>query len=73
MTPTPNDFTVRISSIKEQNGAGASGHIEPQMLVTFMVGPHGPFTKTFPKTGFDPTVAKSDLAQFAANLRHLAS
>ncbi len=72
MTPTP-DYTVKIQSIKEQNGAGAGGHIEPQMLVTFTVGQHGPFTKTFPKQGFDPTTAKSELAQFAANIRHLAS
>ena len=69
----PQDYTVKIQSISETNGPSLNGQFEKQMLVTFMVGSHGPFTQTFPAAGFDPNMAKSALAQFAANIRLLAS
>ena len=69
----PPDYTVKIQTISETNGTSADGKFEKQMLVTFMVGTHGPFTQTFPAAGFDANMAKSALAQFAANIRLLAS
>lgn len=66
---TMPDYTVKIQTIAETNGTSANGQFEKQMLVTFMVGNHGPFTQTFPAAGFDPNMAKSALAQFAANIR----
>lgn len=69
----PGDYTLKVQTIREQNGTGANGQLEKQMLVMFMIGDHGPFSKSFPADNFDVNKAKAELAQFGANIRLLAS
>jgi ribosomal protein L15 len=75
MTPqyATNTWDVQIKQIKEGVGAGASGQIENQVQVQFMVGAHGPFTQNFPKAGFDPVKAKAELTEFAQKLQQLSA
>ena len=67
-----NDWTVSIKNIRESVGVNDQNAIEPRITVTYMVGAHGPFTKDFPKEGFEPMKAKAELAQFGTQLQQLA-
>jgi hypothetical protein len=41
------------------------------VVVTFMVGSHGPFTEIFPKATFDPPTINAKLQDFANKLANV--
>jgi len=61
---------VRISEIPRLTVGGA---VDKRLLVTYMVGPHGPFTEEFDRDGFTVAGARLKLEQFASELRALSN
>lgn len=60
---------VKIQSIREVSQSNpATQKLEPYMVVTFMVGAHGPFQESFQKAGFDPTSINTKLMDFASKI-----
>lgn len=60
---------VKIQSFREVNQSNPQTQkLEPYVVVTYMVGTHGPFQESFPKAGFDPTTINSKLMDFASKL-----
>jgi hypothetical protein len=59
---------VRVVRVLEETVIGPDGKLEQVIRISFMVGPHGPFTERFPKADFDPQAARRRLDEVAAQL-----
>jgi len=63
---------VQVIRVSEIPRLTAGGVVSKLLLVTYMVGPHGPFSREFPVEGFTVAGAMIELETFAATIRGLA-
>lgn len=59
----PEDYTVRVISVKEVPAVGADLQFHTVTRVVIMVGSHGTFTKDFPAPGNTPEIINAWKAQ----------
>jgi hypothetical protein len=57
-----------ITRVIEINDVGDRGQTIASIRIEFKVGDHGPFSITFPKSGFSAAVANSKIAEFVSQL-----
>jgi hypothetical protein len=62
----------QITSITERPAMDSSGKMGTNVLVTFKVGTHGPFTIEIPKPQFTAAEANKRVAEFAAHVAGVA-
>lgn len=68
----PNDYTVKVTKVTQEQAYSADGKLSDVVRVEFMIGDHGPFTKRFAASNFDQNAAKQELQTFAASIQQLA-
>jgi hypothetical protein len=70
MTPTPQGAV--ISHVTEVIATDNMGRPQNQVRVEYMVGKHGPFYETFPKTEFTAQNVTQKLDAFAQQVNQLS-
>lgn len=66
----PDDqFAVHDITIKDISTLGPAGTVQFVKQLTFWVGTHGPFIKTFPAATWDANLAKKAIADQVQELR----
>lgn len=68
--PQPN-LQINNVQVREQPVFSQSGAIGRNVVVTYFVGTHGPFTLTYPPNSFSTDKARSDMEHQAVELRRL--
>jgi hypothetical protein len=63
-----NATDVKITKISEESSIGANGQMVRQVVITFTVGTHGPFTERLDRANFDPAAARQAVTDFATKL-----
>lgn len=61
----------KVTNIREQNALGANGQLTKVLVVTYYVGPHGPFTLTTNQADISSGAAALAMQQFAQSLLNL--
>lgn len=64
---------VKVTRTSEETTFDDGGKMVPMVRVEFKVGDDGPFIKHFPKDGFSGLSVKSQLEDFARELRAVRS
>jgi hypothetical protein len=63
-----NAQDVKVTKIIEEAPIGTNGIVTRQVVITFTVGAHGPFSERFDKATFDPAAARQAINSFADKL-----
>lgn len=72
-TTMPDTLVVHDINVKDVHQLQANGQIAYMKVLTFYVGPHGPFTKAWPTSNFDANVAKKAMQDQLQELRILTA
>jgi len=60
-----------IVNVTQTSSLDAQGNVLPQVVVTYKVGPHGPFTAVFPAAAFTAAAAQQVIAERTNELNNL--
>lgn len=69
--PTEPDLEIRNVLIRESAVPNVSGGIQRRTVLTFYVGPHGPFTREFESAAATPAALRAAMVSQQAALREL--
>lgn len=64
---------VKITRIAQNTFIDQSGNLQRQVIVSYMVGPHGPFTESFSAQGFTIATATEKIQAAAATVAGVAN
>lgn len=62
-----------ITKMSQTTMADAHSRMVPAIAVNYTVGNHGPFTETFPLSGFTPQAVKERLTTMAQHIAALSA
>lgn len=69
----PGALQVKITRIAQNTFIDQSGNLQRQVIVSYMVGPHGPFTESFTAAGFTVEAATAQIQKSAATVAGVAN
>lgn len=68
------DSIAKVTNVKNQVGFDPATTLPTQnVVVTFMVGHHGPFTLTYKQADYTPDRVNQDIATQIETLRHIGA
>lgn len=66
-------LTTQIISVTQSASLDSQGNVVPQVIVSYKIGGHGPFTAAFPAASFSAAAAQQVINQRAAEINQLVS
>lgn len=64
-------MTPKVVSVREQNSIGQNGQVQKVVVLTYMVGTHGPFTLITNQTDLQSGAAAQAMQNFANTINLL--
>jgi len=66
-------LATQIISVTQSASLDSQGNVVPQVILSYKIGPHGPFTAAFPAATFTAATAQEVINQRAREINQLVN